>query len=101
VSLDLVKRAERAELRALRKNARRERRREHWAAWVRFWERAARHLKVAATVVTSLGVIGGFVWRTIVFYRARDVGRAELPASGVASTAEDFVNKQHPPGGGK
>lgn len=100
MSLDLVKQAERAELRALRKAARRERHRERWAAWVAFWERAAKHLKVAATVITSLGVIGGFVWRAVVFYRSRDVG-AVLPApTGAQTTALDFVTK-HPPDGGQ
>ena len=92
----------RAQAKALRKTERRERHRELWPRWVAFWERRATELGVAAKVVGFVSaILGGLAgakkaWGLL---HARDVGRAELPASGVASTGEDFVTK-HPPDGG-
>jgi hypothetical protein len=56
---DLLRRAQDllAEHRAQRKLERAERRRAAWPRWTAWWEKRAGELKIAATVMTSLGVI--------------------------------------------
>lgn len=96
-----IKRAAEDDLRAHRAADRRERRRAHWEWWVGLWQGLARNLKIAATIVASATAIAASLatfWHFLgPLWRARDVGSAEEPANGVASTAPDFITKPDAP----
>ena len=101
---DLLKRAQLAELRELRKAARQERRRDLWVRWVAFWDRLGKNLKVAAAVVGGVsalaaGVPAGIKGGTLIvhgvhkawaLYHARDIDLVLPAPTGVPSTALDF-----------
>ncbi len=70
--------------------------RDAWGAWVSWWKRRARELAVAAKVAASVTAILASI-KAVLLMRARDVGRPELPANGVASTAVDRVDKPKAP----
>jgi len=63
-------------------------------AWEKTLSRRTKDLaKLAGTAGMLYGLMQkpvGWVWK---LYKARSVGAAELPATGVASTAENFVTK--------
>lgn len=118
MSLDLIKRAERRELQALRKAARKQRRRDWWARWTAWWDGAGRSLKVAAQVIGTVTAIVSAVtglakavpplvagvrraWGMYAaIAHARDAPPVLPPPSDLATTALDFITK-HPPDGGQ
>lgn len=93
--LQKLKALEREDLEAQVWPERKRRIREGWGRLVA-WERGlSRTLRQMGRLVTTAGLLYGTMQRPVRLlvrmYRARSVGQAELPKSGVASTAEDFV----------
>lgn len=86
------------EIEEARVQARRERERAIRRGWERLvqWERSlSRRTRDLARLLAACGTLYGLL-RTPVewvvrLYRARTVDRAELPKTGVASTAEDYI----------
>lgn len=93
--------AQDAETERLRAEERLSRARGAWDAWSAWWSRRARELATAAKVLTLAGGIVAAIKAVLWRESPRDVGRAELPANGVASTALDTVDKRPPHDAGK
>lgn len=101
---DLARRAKAArdEERALRQAERKANWAARWPRWTAWWEARSRELKIAATVVASVGAIAAgaaavgqrvahLAKRAWSFYAARDVGApAQPPPTGAPTTAVDF-----------
>jgi hypothetical protein len=64
--------------------------------WARRAGKAAKLVKAAVEIVGGIAALIAFAWKAYGFYKARD-GSPELPATGVASTAIDRVDKSSPP----
>jgi hypothetical protein len=62
-------------------------------AWTERLERGGKWAKHLAIFVTSLATVGAVLWRAVVFYTSRGGAPAEQPATGVASTTIDRVEK--------
>lgn len=77
----------------IKRQQRRAARHARWRRFVSFWIATAAHLKTAAAIVASLTALAGAAVRVWQLVHARDVGRAELPATGVPSTTPDYVPK--------
>lgn len=103
--LAAIREAERAEIRAGLKIARRQARRERWMRWEAWWTNLSKRLKVAATIIASAAGIGSGLppaWRVAkkvwgVMRAGRDVGPAELPKTGQPTIGTDFVDKPTSP----
>jgi len=88
----------------LRVQAREETKRRILGLWGRldaFQKRVGRRVKTITGLAAAGSALYGalhnpLVDKLVALYRARSVGSAELPKTGIASTAEDFVTK--PPG---
>lgn len=69
-------------------------------AWMKDAKRfLKRTIEVISLVGKVLGAIGGVLagWKALQMYHARDVGRPELPANHVPSTALDFLGPGYVP----
>ena len=64
-------------------------------AWTGRLERGGKWAKALAVIVVSMATVAGVIWRAVIFYTRP--APAEEPATGVASTTMDRVEKPKPP----